>query len=683
MLKKLLKIIAWLAGGALLAAIALTVTAALFFDPNDFKQHITRVVQEKTGRELTVQGPLKLTVFPWLGVQLNQVTLGNAPGFGAAPFASVDTARLRAKLLPLLRREVELDTVTLRGMTLNLSKNKSGQTNWGDLISESGGKRGPARLGALAIGGVEIDDAKIIWNDQAGGKSYTLDNFSLHSGALASNRPFDVAMKFDARANNPRLDARAELRGTGKFDPDAQRLEFKPLHIELAPRGKPAVQLDTQLSADLQHQTLTLADLKLESLGMTVSGELRGTKIIDAPSFSGPLRIAPFNPRDVFKQLGAAPPQSADGAALTRAAATFNLDAASQQLRLTKLAAKLDDTSITGNLTLKNFARPVTNFALALDDVDVDRYLPPREEPQRSAGFISSANAAQTNAPPPATLRAFNAQGVLRIGKLKVANLRATDVQATLNAANGVIKLHPLNANLYGGTYQGNVGLDARGDALQLTLDEKLNGVQAGPLLRDLAGKERLTGKATLSAKLAARGADGDALLRTLGGNAAFSFTDGAVKGVNIAKLVRDAQARLQGQAPARDDAPNQTDFSELRGTAVITGGILHNEDLTAKSPLLRVTGKGDVNLVDRTMDYVLGVALVNTLTGQSGKELTELRDVTIPVKVSGPLADLSYRPDVEGLLRGRVEAEVEKKREEVEQRLQEQLQEKLKGLFQ
>lgn len=682
MLKKLLKIIAWLAGGALVLVIALTVAAALFFDPNDFKQQITRVVQEKTGRELTVQGPLELTVFPWLGVRLNQVTLGNAPGFGAAPFASIDNAQLRAKLLPLLRREVELDTVTLRGMTLHLSKNKSGQTNWGDLVSEGGEKRGPARLGALAIGGVEIDDAKIIWNDQAAGKSYTLDNFSLHSGALAPNRPFDVAMKFDARADSPRLDAHAELKGTGKVDPDAQRLEFRPLHIEFTPRGKPAVRLDTQLSADLQQQTLALADLKLESLGMTVSGELHGNKIIDAPSFGGPLRVAPFNPRDVFKQLGVAPPQSADGAALTRASATFNLDATPQQLRLNKLALKLDDTSVTGNVTLKNFARPVTSFALTLDAIDVDRYLPPRAEPQRSAGFISSAHAAASGAPF-AALRALNAQGALRIGKLKVANLHAADVQSTLNAANGVIKLHPLNASLYGGAYQGNVGLDARGGALQLTLDDRLNGVQIGPLLKDLAGKERLTGKATLSAKLAARGADGDALLRTLGGNLAFTVTDGAVKGVNIAKLVRDAQARLQGQAPARDDAPNQTDFSELRGTAAIADGILHNEDLAAKSPLLRVTGKGDVNLVNQTMDYLLSVALVNTLSGQGGKELTELRDVTIPVKVSGPLADLSYRPDVEGLLRGRVEREVEKQREKVEQRLQDQLQEKLKGLFQ
>jgi AsmA protein len=270
----------------------------------------------------------------------------------------------------------------------------------------------------------------------------------------------------------------------------------------------------------------------------------------------------------------------------------------------------------------------------------------------------------------------------LRIASLKVKNLRASDVLISLAAHAGDIRLNPLRAVLYQGKYEGSTRLDVRGNIPLLTLNDSLSNIQAGPLLKDLSGKDRVTGLATLSAKLTAQGTTPDALKRSLSGQAAFSFTDGAVKGINIARMLREAQATLKGGSTPQATTPDQTEFSELRGTVTLVNGIAHNNDLSAKSPLLRVGGEGMADLVKEYMDYRVSVTVVGTLQGQGGRELTDLKGVTIPIQVKGPFANLSYRPDLGAALSGRAKAKVHEKLDEQKQKLGDQLQDKLKNLF-
>lgn len=205
-----------------------------------------------------------------------------------------------------------------------------------------------------------------------------------------------------------------------------------------------------------------------------------------------------------------------------------------------------------------------------------------------------------------------------------------------------------------------------------MSADESLSGVQIGPLLRDLTGEsERLTGSANLRAKLQATGNDADAMKRSLGGNAEFRFADGAVKGVNIAQYLREAQARLRGQPVPAESGPNQTDFTELSGTLQIANGVVRNDDLKANSPLLRVAGNGSADLGSERIDYRIRASLVGTLEGQGGAERDALRGVTVPIKVGGTFDKPSYALDVETLVAENVKAQV---RERVEEKVQEQL---------
>jgi AsmA protein len=230
----------------------------------------------------------------------------------------------------------------------------------------------------------------------------------------------------------------------------------------------------------------------------------------------------------------------------------------------------------------------------------------------------------------------------------------------------GLLNLNPLSAVLYGGTYQGNVTVDARGEQPRVALDEKLANVQVGPLLKDFQGRAPLTGLTSAGMKLAAVGADADAITRTLNGNVDFQLADGTIEGMDIVGDVCRALSGLGSGSLKKEDIVSgvlqmvtqkarseetakgdSTAFSELRGSMAFTNGIGTGEGLILKSPLLRVEAGGKLDLPNQYLDYQATVALVKSCEGQGGKGLGDLSNLPIPVTISGPFQDLSVKPDI------------------------------------
>jgi AsmA protein len=176
-------------------------------------------------------------------------------------------------------------------------------------------------------------------------------------------------------------------------------------------------------------------------------------------------------------------------------------------------------------------------------------------------------------------------------------------------------------------------------------------------------GKERLTGAGDINADLTMSGLDEAAIRSSLNGTANFAFRDGAVKGINVAGLIRNAQARLAGK-PVDDSAPQQTDFSELSGSATIRNGLVNNQDLSAKSPLLRVSGKGQVDLPGDTIDYLLTTEVVKSLEGQGGAGSNELTGLPVPVRIKGQLADPGFSVDLKTVMESKLKQSVQQKLE-------------------
>jgi len=121
------------------------------------------------------------------------------------------------------------------------------------------------------------------------------------------------------------------------------------------------------------------------------------------------------------------------------------------------------------------------------------------------------------------------------------------------------------------------------------------------------------------------------------------------VKGIDIAGSIRSAKAKLgslRGEQTQAADKNQKTDFSELTATFNIKNGVARNNDLSLKSPLLRVGGEGEINIGADTLNYLVKASIVGTSKGQGGRDTDELKGVTVPVRVTGPLAAPSYKLD-------------------------------------
>jgi AsmA protein len=649
-LKKTFKILAIVLGSVVALLIVGAVVVSLTFDPNKYKDDIIKLVKQQTGRDLKINGKISLSFFPWIGAELPALELSNAPGFDKKPFAEVKQAGIAVKLLPLLRKQVVVKQVTLDGLRLRLAKNRAGATNWDDMTGAKPAAKpaetkdgAPSALGGVAIGGVRMRDAEVTWDDQASGSAYSVRHLELKTGQLASGAPADIRLDFDIESAKPRINT----------------------HVKLDAR----LAIDTQKQTlDLPRLTLTLADMQL-----TLT-DVKGSKILDAPAFSGKLDIASFNPRTLMTQLGIKL-ETADAKALSKASVSSVFDASARDLRLKNLKIVLDDTTITGNFALNDFAKPAYRFDINIDDIDADRYMPPA--PPKPTDNKAARPAPVAVAPvviPLDLLRSLNVDGGLKINKLKATGVRSNDVSTRLTAKDGVINLGPSAAKLYSGSYHGNMGIDARGKVLALSMNEKVSGVQIGPMLKDMQIFDNFSGTGDISLAVTARGLDARQITETLNGRLAFAARDGAIQGLDVLKMIDQAQAlrdQYNGKPvevkAAKDD---KTAFKVISGSAVITNGVAQNNDLVIESPSMRATGLGNADLSKEKLDYHLNV----TRNKDEGKKCS-----IWPLLIRGPFAKLRPALDFEAMIKCEGKAAVEKKVDEKKEELKEKL---LDGLF-
>lgn len=281
-------------------------------------------------------------------------------------------------------------------------------------------------------------------------------------------------------------------------------------------------------------------------------------------------------------------------------------------------------------------------------------------------------------------LKGLDANGRLQVGALQARGLKLANVKAQVRAANGRAEVAPHSADLYGGSVAGAIAAQADGN--RVTVKEKLANVNIGPLLRDFAQQDRLEGRGNLSLDVAATGPTVEAMKKTLAGSARVELKDGAIKGINIAQVLRKAKSRLSAEQSEAASQTEKTDFSELSASFAIKNGVAHNEDLEVKSPLVRITGRGDIDIGNSRIDYVTKAAVVATTQGQGGADLAELKGLSVPVHLSGPFDNLSYKVNygavAADLAKSRAGEKLKEKVEERREEIKERLGERLKGLI-
>lgn len=675
LLKILLLVIASLVGILIIAAIGLL----LFFDPNDYRDEIAAQVEKATGRELTIEGDLSLSVFPWLAVEVGRTRLANAPGFGEQPFATFERAELSVRLVPLiLRRELAVGTAALDSLVLNLAVAENGNTNWQDLAAAEGEPAEPETTepgaGTLDIRSVEVENAEINYADAQAGSAYKVSGLSLTTGRIAGGVPFDLDAEFDFAANPGELGGHLLIAGTATIGEDFARYAVQNLEVTGQLTGIAEQPAELALSApaiaiDTEAETVTAGAMEIALLGVQASADIEPFSYAGTPQPKASLRVQPFSLKGVLQALGTEPPVTADAAAFTHVAFSANAAVGEEAIALTSLALELDDTKLNGRLSWPLTEQGLIRFNLAADAIDVDRYMAP--------GGTSAEAAPQSNTDeieiPVELIRSMQAAGNAKLQRATLAGMVFENIQLGLNNVDGKLRLHPIRAGLFEGSYSGDVRIDASGKIPSIAVDEEVEGVSLTPLARAMFEQENISGTIAGSFQLSGRGANVGEIKSDLDGKMAFQLADGAWEGVDVWYQLRAARALFRKQPPPEKQNPPRTEFTSVVATGTVTDGLFRNDDLLAELPFLQLTGEGNVDLVEGRIDYRLRARVLERpefVNPASEAELEDFTEAVIPVRVTGSLLSPSIRPDIEGMLKARVDEAVEEKKDELKDRL-------------
>ncbi|MDW3095772.1 MAG: AsmA family protein [Gammaproteobacteria bacterium] len=588
-------IVVFVAGAAILVATV---------DPNDHKDSIISAVKDATGRDLKLDGDIGFSFFPKLGVKLGQAEFSNAKGFGNEPFASVDKVGVSVDLLSLLKMKVQADTIELKGLRVNLQKNKNGKTNWDDLSSNSSNATDASASSSdstdigLEVAGIHITDSQVVYDDQQAGNKITLNPIELKTGSVGSGKPSKISVQLGLNQTNPPLTADIDLNTNA-------RLNVSTAVYQLT---------DLVLAVDAQGDTLPNGELNLK-VNSNVEANLK-----------------------------------------------------SESLKLDPIDISLADIALDGNLSVKSFSRPNIKFALHSDEIDLAKIVPASDSSAQPSSASTEEDAKIEL--PVDMLRSLNIDGSLNVGKLLASGLTMTDLVAKINGKGGVINLDPLTMNLYQGAYSGSAGLNVSGNTPSYSASSDLKNLAVEGLMADLSedGKSIIRGKTEMTFKVTTSGDRPSTLTKRLNGNASFKAAEGALQSEKLAKNVERAIAFLKGREPK--PAGEELVFDSLSGTFIIQNGVANNNDLKLITPLIYGNGKGDINIGESNLDYVMAIGL----SDEPGK-------AAIPVTIRGPFEKPKYGIDLKAALGEKQKQVVEEKKEEIKEKVNDKVKDKLKGL--
>jgi AsmA protein len=685
------KILLIIAGGFIaliaLAAIALT----LIFNPNDYKDDAANAAREQTGREMEIKGDMKVTLYPWLGASIADVQLENAKGFGPEPFMQVAQINVGVRLMPLLfHRRVEVSKIHVDGLALNLAKKADGTNNWSDLDEHKSHthtetpEREPRTPKApegkpmeVSIGGIDIENVTLSYTDQQTGEAYKIAKLSVETGAIKPGDPIDFLIAFIVNSAKPQLESDVKIAFTAAGEAGGDVTLIKNLKVDTTskgpavPGGSQTATLRGQARHDGKQGTFAFTEGVLEAAGLTLYATVNGTNLNgEAPSLSGKIATNTFNPKNLAKSFGAELPPTADPRALTEASFTAAIAGDPDNIKLDSLTLRLDQTTATGGLSVRNLSGPRIDFALKADRFDLDRYTSTAAE----SDAAKEGGGDFKNTPIPVeALDQVNAVGTVDLGALKMKGLNLTDIHLTFNAPKGQSKTEEMTALLYGGKITQSARF-AHNSPVKYDMKVGLDAVNSAPLLKDMLGKSYLSGLGNFNLNLSSGGETVGAFLQAMNGGLGASFKEGAIEGFNLDQTLAKAKATLRGEpAPAEAaDQPRRTEFKNLSAAGKIVDGVLDTDKLDVKGTWYALGGDGKVNLVEQTLSYTL-------LPTFSGDKHKDLNGVKVPILVSGSWYAPKIKVDLKGALRGQAKEELKQQETKVKEKARSKLDDYLK----
>ncbi|MCC4816862.1 cell envelope biogenesis protein AsmA [Vibrio lentus] len=666
--------------------VAAILALVLLVNPNQFKPLIVEQAQKHTGLELVIEGDISWQFFPSIGFELGQTELRNPEGFTQPNLFKVDTVGVDVSVTPLFSNQLEIGNITLDGAEFYLETLKDGRKNIDALTQASAPQESEPAADANAesapasqeqsateasgwtinLAGVTVSNALFEMDDKQAGSFTKLYDVSLNLSEFAVDTWTTATFAASGENNQQKFSAN----GSAEFKLAEGFASYALRNIDLnAKFSDPATSIE---SAKIGLNTFEFD--KVNQLTYAVIGkaagldlDLKGGGELTVDSAISKVTLNKLTLDSTFK--GDTLPQSPMKVDML-SDLSFDLTKSHLSFVLEKLQANSIALDGKADVTLSEI--PKVRFSLHSPNIDLDEFLglgnateTSSTAPSGSAGGSTSSSGSSAPAkevePDLSALKTLDVKGDITIDKFKASNAKMQNVKAAFSVNRGIAELTSFTSNLYQGSISATAKLDARKIPATYTAKKKIKGVKVQPLLVDVANNDMLEGTGNIDVNVKGKSLTPTGIKKNLVGTIAINFEDGAVNGINVAQLIRENYAKIKGEKVESKDEAQKTDFSAMKATLKVDKGWVSTNDLSAQSPLLRVTGQGKANFINETVDFLVRTSIVGSLEGQGGKNIDDLKDVTIPIKVTGQWADPKFALVFDDVLKQKAQKEIDR----------------------
>ena len=654
------KLIKWLLGIVAFVAMLLILAVILlpiFFDPNEHKPQIQQAASDSIGREVVLNGPIEWSVFPWVAINLTDVTVANEAGFKGDYLAQVDQVAVRVQLLPLLKKQIKIGEVVLQKPSINLQVAQSGKSNWQSILDNSAAAEAESDNSKtdLEIRGISISQGNL--NYIEGDLRVEMSDLSFSSGAIKDDA--STAMDLTAVISIPS----SSLQGNLKTSWLASHLTNGPGPVfefnDLAFDGKldaVSLKLNTsgQSALDLAKDTLSVSQLELQYGVMSLSTPLNGQQLTKNMALSGKLSVDEFSLADLLAEMGS----PLDNQAGNKLSGTATWSLVGDRFQLNDLDFNLDDSELKGDVDLKQMSLLKGQFNLAINQLNLDDYLPQSEASSSTAAKDSSA------------MDLGQLSGQVKIGQLQAAGVKLTDINLDIRTQGEDIIVNPLQAGFYQGLIKTELKLQPNSQAEKLSLTHQMQDFQAGNLLTDLMGTDYLTGLGQLNADIKIDEPFSERPLKTANGTLSYKLTDGDIVGIDVFQIMEQSLSLLNKSDAVKNSDELKTAFGLMEIQAQVTNGVLKTQTLKLTSPFFDLNGQVEIDLDQQTIVGTIKPMLTNIPEGVLNKNFEKLLNIRIPVSLKGNLLAPDISIDVAKLILESQKSKIDEKKEELKEDL-------------
>ena len=713
----------------LLALLAFVAT----FDANNYKPQIIEQVENATGRTLTIDGDINLSIFPWIGLKVEDVALGNEKGFKAEQFAAIKQLDAKVNVLPLLKKEVQINIIRLHGLDVSLEVASDQSNNWSglaqsnetavDVSTESAkeatpeqtiAEEGESPLQSLRVEGFEFVDAVVRYDDRSSNTTATVSELNLTTSAITFDEPIDVQFGARIENNQPAIDTRLNISTQLSLNKNLTEFNLHDLVFtilananEFIPQQEQIV-IKTNIDVLMDEQRISLKQLQLSALGTDTLADITVAQFLEIPLIQGSIEVQPFNARVVAKRAGVELPAMAKAGALHNVALKTKIKLQGEKLEANDLRLTLDSSTLSGWLHVLNISKQQLRYDLAFDQLNINDYLPAvtedmsEEVPASATGTDTDVAAPTGTAAQAATtgdekielpvemMRKLDIQGDFRIAALTAKEYKIKQFLMSLQGQKGEIAIKPLSMQLLEGQLSTAVKVNVTKETPAYAINLDVNQVQVGPVanpfLVGMMGDKPLTMDGAVNVKMDVKttGDSVNQLKKASKGVIVLDMKETRVDGFDPEFYMRKSIAdyvhskgfglsdTIMGQYTPRD----VTVFDTIHSTVNIADGKARTDDFLMDSKRVKVTAKGHADIMQNTLDVISSIQLPRSKTA-----VEKIFDEPMFVRVHGPFDALQYELDKDKLkkstsdvLKNEAKAKLDAEKQRVEEKAREEL---------